>query len=197
MNAIARKVPGDKHVFDRPATSRNASKQDQRVIDALKAAAMVHCSAARGVAEDARQEARRAPRELGSTTTTSTATTRRRSRRRSGARRSGTCSAFADNWCERVVYASGERLRVQGFRFGGEGQEGDSDAWEIWQRNNLDQGARIAQTEAIKLGTAYLLVDRDDDGKALITTEHPFETICAHAPGNRRQRRRGAEEVGG
>jgi hypothetical protein len=28
-------------------------------------------------------------------------------------------SAFADNWCERVVYASGERLRVQGFRFGG------------------------------------------------------------------------------
>jgi hypothetical protein len=43
MNAIARKVPGDKRVFDRPSTSRNASKQDQRVIDALKAAAMVHC----------------------------------------------------------------------------------------------------------------------------------------------------------
>jgi hypothetical protein len=45
MNAIARKVPGDKRVFDRPSTSRNASKQDRRVIDALKAAAMVHCSA--------------------------------------------------------------------------------------------------------------------------------------------------------
>lgn len=45
MNAIARKVPGDKHVFDRPASSRNAGKQDRRVIDALKAAAMVHCSA--------------------------------------------------------------------------------------------------------------------------------------------------------
>jgi phage terminase large subunit-like protein len=42
MNAIARKVPGDKYVFDRPATSRNASKQDHRVIDALKASAMVH-----------------------------------------------------------------------------------------------------------------------------------------------------------
>jgi hypothetical protein len=96
-------------------------------------------------------------------------------------------SAFADNWCERIVYASGERLRVQGFRFGGEGEEGDSEAAEIWQRNNLDQGSRIAQTEAIKLGTAYLLVDRDDDGKALITTEHPFEMILQHAPGNRRK----------
>jgi hypothetical protein len=96
---------------------------------------------------------------------------------------------FADNWCERVVYASGERLRVQGFRFGGEGQEGDSAAWEIWQRNNLDQGARIGQTEAIKLGAAYLLIDRDDAGKALITTEHPFEVITAAVPGNRRVRR--------
>jgi hypothetical protein len=34
---------------------------------------------------------------------------------------------------------------------------------------------------------AYLLVDRDDDGKALITTEHPFEMILQHAPGNRRK----------
>lgn len=42
MNAIARKVPGDKRVFDRPSSSRNASKQDRRVIDALKAASMVH-----------------------------------------------------------------------------------------------------------------------------------------------------------
>lgn len=45
MNAIARKVPGDKHVFDRPSSSRSASKQSRRVIDCLKAAAMVHCSA--------------------------------------------------------------------------------------------------------------------------------------------------------
>lgn len=42
MNAIARKVPGDKRVFDRPSQSRTDSKQDQRVIDALKAASMAH-----------------------------------------------------------------------------------------------------------------------------------------------------------
>jgi hypothetical protein len=42
MNAIARKLPGDRYAFDRPAHSRQASKQDRRVIDALKAASMVH-----------------------------------------------------------------------------------------------------------------------------------------------------------
>jgi phage terminase large subunit-like protein len=42
MNAIARKLPGDRYAFDRPAVSRQASKQDRRVIDALKAASMVN-----------------------------------------------------------------------------------------------------------------------------------------------------------
>lgn len=42
MNAIARKLPGDRHAFDRPSSSRHRSKQDHRVIDALKAAAMVN-----------------------------------------------------------------------------------------------------------------------------------------------------------
>jgi phage terminase large subunit-like protein len=44
LNAIARKLPGDKYRFDRPSTSRNtaAGRQDRRVIDALTAAAMIH-----------------------------------------------------------------------------------------------------------------------------------------------------------
>lgn len=42
MNAIARKLPGDRYAFDRPAVSRQASKQDRRVIDALKAASMAN-----------------------------------------------------------------------------------------------------------------------------------------------------------
>lgn len=42
MNAIARKLPGDRYCFDRPVHSRQASKQDRRVIDALKAAAMAN-----------------------------------------------------------------------------------------------------------------------------------------------------------
>jgi hypothetical protein len=42
MNAITRKLPGDRKAFDRPLHSRTSSKQDRRVIDALKAASMVH-----------------------------------------------------------------------------------------------------------------------------------------------------------
>lgn len=49
MNAIAAPRPGDKRVFDRPSTSRSQVMQDVRVIDALKAAAMVHASAVAGL----------------------------------------------------------------------------------------------------------------------------------------------------
>lgn len=47
LNAIARRLPGDRYRFDRPSTSRNstAGRQERRVIDALTAASMVHTSA--------------------------------------------------------------------------------------------------------------------------------------------------------
>ncbi len=42
LNAIARRLPGGDHRFDRPSTVRqNVGAQDRRVIDALTAAAMV------------------------------------------------------------------------------------------------------------------------------------------------------------
>jgi hypothetical protein len=42
LHAIARRLPGGDHRFDRPSTVRqNARAQDRRVIDALTAAAMV------------------------------------------------------------------------------------------------------------------------------------------------------------
>src|SRR5215831_3025739 len=60
--------------------------------------------------------------------------------------------AFSDNWCDLVVDASAERLRVDGFRFGGDDAQADSDAWALWQRNDLDAESELAHTEAIKLG---------------------------------------------
>jgi phage terminase large subunit-like protein len=42
LNAVARRLPGGDHRFDRPSSTRqNAKAQDRRVIDALTAAAMV------------------------------------------------------------------------------------------------------------------------------------------------------------
>jgi hypothetical protein len=93
---------------------------------------------------------------------------------------------FADNWCEIVVDAPVERLAVVGFRFGEE-DDGDDDAWGIWQRNNLDAESVIAHTEAGKCGKAYLLVD-PNRGDPRITVEHASQVIVACDPSNRRRR---------
>ena len=95
-------------------------------------------------------------------------------------------SAFADNWCDLIVDASAERLRVEGFRFGD--TAADDDAWEIWQRNGLDAEADMAHTEAIKLGCAYALVGPDDAGLASIQLEPAGGAIVAVDPAQGRRR---------
>ncbi len=95
--------------------------------------------------------------------------------------------AFSDNWCDLVVDASAERLRVDGFRFGDD-VAADDDAWEIWQRNDLDAESELAHTEAIKLGCAYALVGPDDGGQAAIQLEPPTQAIVALDPAQGRRR---------
>lgn len=101
-------------------------------------------------------------------------------------------AAFSDNWCDLVVDASAERLRVEGFRFGD--SEADADAWAIWQRNGLDAESDLAHTEAIKLGCAYALVGPDDDGKALIQIEAADKAIVALDPAGGRSRLAGLRD---
>ena len=98
-------------------------------------------------------------------------------------------AAFADNWCELVVSASVERLKVEGFRFGRE-RSADDDAWAIWQENGLDAESDSAHTEAVKCGEAYWLVAPPGPGGEVprITAEHPSQVIVATAAGDRRQR---------
>lgn len=97
----------------------------------------------------------------------------------------------SDPWMSLVVSASAERLDVQGFRLGGNDDEqldADSDAWGIWQANDLDEDSGLAFTEAIKLGEGYLLV-WGDPGSDIprVTVEHPGQMVVARAPGNRRE----------
>jgi Phage portal protein, SPP1 Gp6-like len=96
-------------------------------------------------------------------------------------------SAFADNWCDLVVDASAERLRVEGFRFGPD-SDADDDAWEIWQRNKLDAEANMAHTDAIKLGCTYALIGADDGGKATIQVEPADQAIVYVDPAMGRHR---------
>lgn len=98
----------------------------------------------------------------------------------------GLFAEFADNWCEVVVDAPVERLRVEGFRFGAAGEDADDDAWRIWQANGLDLGSDIAHTEAIKHGESYVLVGPGGDVPE-ITIEHASEFIVETAPGGVRR----------
>jgi hypothetical protein len=93
-------------------------------------------------------------------------------------------SAFADNWCQIVVDAAVERLRVVGFRVTGDVNDA---AWELWQANALDVESVVAHTEAGKNGRAFLLVD-PNDGEPLITVEHASQVYVAQDPANRRNR---------
>jgi Phage portal protein, SPP1 Gp6-like len=93
--------------------------------------------------------------------------------------------AFGDNWCQIVVDASVERLKVDGFRAGGDTSD---EAWAIWQRNALDVESTIAHTEAGKSGHVYLLVDPNGEDGPRITVETPLQVIVASDPGDRRRR---------
>jgi len=93
--------------------------------------------------------------------------------------------AFADNWCQIVVDAAVERLRVIGFRVGG---NLSTDAWAIWQENALDVESVIAHTEAGKCGRAYLLVDPTGEDGPQITIEHAAQMVVALDPADRRTR---------
>lgn len=93
-------------------------------------------------------------------------------------------AALSVNWCELVVDAAADRLKVQGFRIGDD-PEADDEAWsEIWQPNDLDAGSIMLHTEAGKTGRAYAMVD--PDGR--ITIESSQEMTVAHAAGNRNER---------
>lgn len=105
---------------------------------------------------------------------------------------------FADNWCELIVNASVERMHILGFRVGDDSDEADTDAEAIWRDNCLDADSRMAHTEAVKLGHAYVLVDGEnkayDTDSPQITIEHPSQAIVFHDPTNFRHRLAGLKE---
>lgn len=110
-------------------------------------------------------------------------------------------TAVSDNWIPLVINASVERLNPQGFTFG-DSQQGDKEAWSIWQANYMDADAPLVFTEACKHGEAYLLVWPDEapqgvsgrfftrksvDVAPRITVEHPSQMIVARSGGDRRK----------
>jgi hypothetical protein len=108
-------------------------------------------------------------------------------------------AAVNDNWMPLVVRASVERLGIQGIQLEGD-PEGTDKAWGIWQRNEMEEDAPLAFTEASKHGEAYSLTwwaerpgvfgrffSRRSGVEARITVEHPAQMVVARAPGERRR----------
>lgn len=104
-----------------------------------------------------------------------------------------TFKAFADNFMAIVVDSVDERLNVTGFRIPLDDEDpskmltGDSQAWDIWQANQLDAGSHMVHTDALVDSVSYVIV-----GPGLeypeITGESATEVITESAPGRRGER---------
>lgn len=94
---------------------------------------------------------------------------------------------FSDNWCELVVDAVAERLKVEGFRTND--KAGNRKAWGYWQANNLDSDSLLAFNTALVQSEAYTLIWADPDTEApVITVESPTQVAVAMEAGSRRKR---------
>lgn len=94
------------------------------------------------------------------------------------------------NYMGLVCDATTERLEVLGFRLGEDSPAGDEEAWRIWQANNLDAFAGDVFLEAVKTGSAFMLVapNPKDPKTPKITIEHPSQVIVEYAIGDLTER---------
>ena len=92
------------------------------------------------------------------------------------------------NWCELVVSAVCERMRVIGFRVGTE--EDNELAMSIWQANGMDADSELVQTDALVTGQSFVLVQPDERNASGVsmTIESPEQATVLYEPGNRRRR---------
>ncbi|MGH3541545.1 MAG: phage portal protein [Mycobacterium sp.] len=94
------------------------------------------------------------------------------------------------NFCSLVAESVIERLRVTGFRAGGDGSDIlDKQAWGWWQTNHLDADSGLVHRAAIVMSRAYVIVGEHPDvpGQPMVTGEDPRQVIHESAPGRRRQ----------
>lgn len=98
------------------------------------------------------------------------------------------------NYVGLVTDAVMDRLKVGGFRMGGQGdQSADETAQLIWQANQMDAESRLVMRDALVMRRSYVCVGPDPDGDlsnssgVLLTGEDPRQNIHAVEPTNRRR----------
>jgi hypothetical protein len=96
------------------------------------------------------------------------------------------------NWTGLVIDSMTERMHVDGFRFGkasskGKAKTADEDANRIWQENSMDADADLVHYGAASQRRAFVLVEKGDDGRPVLTHETPRQVAVEHEQGNRRK----------
>lgn len=94
------------------------------------------------------------------------------------------------NFAELVVEAVRERMAPAGFRTGADGDEnGDKEAWRIWQANSLDADSALVHRAQLALADGYVIVGPVDPeiGAPVITPESPLEVVTVADPVRKRK----------
>lgn len=89
------------------------------------------------------------------------------------------------NWPLHVVSAIEHRLDVEGFRYP-EKFDGDTEMWNIWQANGMDEQSSLAHFDAVALSKAAAIVGADDQGAPIITVESAEDVSWMRDPRTRR-----------
>ncbi|MFD6364365.1 phage portal protein, partial [Streptomyces roseolus] len=97
------------------------------------------------------------------------------------------------NWTGLVIDSPVERMHVDGFRFGEPtdsdqgARAGDTEANRIWQENSLDADADLVHYGALSQRRGFVLVEKGDDGRPVLTHETPRQVAVEHVQGSRRK----------
>lgn len=98
------------------------------------------------------------------------------------------------NWLSLVIESPGERMGVDGFRFDdpdSKSSDGakvsDTEANRIWQENSMDADSALVHYGAMSQRRAFVLVEKGDDGRPVLTHETPTQVAVEHEQGNRRK----------
>lgn len=79
-----------------------------------------------------------------------------------------------------VVNSISERMRIIGIQRDG---VPDAQAWDYWNRNDMDEQSASVHREALALGKAFVIVWADDAGIPVLSVESPRQMFAIEDPG--------------
>lgn len=100
-------------------------------------------------------------------------------------------AGFSDNWCQVVGSAPAERMRIDGFRLGGDTEPLSDDEKRLWRDWEVNDGP-AQSSQGFQTGTvarrSFALVWGDRNDEPMLSWEHPSQVIVEYSAENRRER---------